>query len=92
MTTAYPQLKPKGQCERILQLLREHPEGVTASQIVAVTGAMQYNARIYTLRKLGHTIEAIPEASVENGTACRFVLREQSADDKVRCAMLGWGR
>ena len=49
-----PALKP--QTAAVLEMLREHPEGVTPLQALHGAGTFRLAARVWELRKAGHVI------------------------------------
>lgn len=62
------------QNDTVLALLRTHPEGITAMDVLKAGGGMRAAARVSDLKEAGHRIES---ERVEGGTWVRYILRER---------------
>ena len=68
------------QNERILALLREHPEGITPLQALEVVGSFRLAARIWELRDAGYDIrtETVVLPGRGGKSVARYVLVEKA--------------
>lgn len=56
--------------DKVLRLLQDNPNGITAEDAYAAIGTMRLAARVYDLRRMGHAIE---DVTVGNAKRYRLV-------------------
>ena len=62
------------QAERILEYMREHPEGITPITALDEFGCFRLGARIYDLRREGHQITAETHGTATGKSVARYRL------------------
>ena len=62
------------QNEKLLEYLKAHPEGITPLEALNVIGTFRLAARVYDLRKLGHTIVEKDEVVSGGARVARYRL------------------
>jgi hypothetical protein len=84
------------QAQRILQRMREHPEGITAMEALDEIGCFRLAARIYDLRAEGHQIIEETQSTPTGKHVARYrligIAPTPTAPNKVRawvCAQCG---
>lgn len=61
----------------VLELLRAHPEGVTALTALDEVGSFRLGARVFELREMGYAVDSDWVTTRTKKRIARYVLREQ---------------
>ncbi|MCM1221572.1 MAG: helix-turn-helix domain-containing protein [Lachnospiraceae bacterium] len=66
--------KERGQCEMLLDYIREHEEGITSKDAFELFGITRLSGRIFDLRERGHEILNFKESGPNRfGKTARWV-------------------
>ena len=66
----------KPQTRACLEMLRRHPEGVTALTALDEVGSFRLGARIYELKAEGYDVETLWTETYSGKRIAKYVLRE----------------